>query len=333
MNGALPLIQCENISKDYINKKGLKIHAVSSVNLSVNRGETFGLIGESGCGKSTLGYLLVHLLEPSEGHVLFNGKDIAQNSHVEERELRRKAQIIFQDPYASLDPKMKIGTLVREELDIYHVGKTKADREQLVNKMLAQVGLDSSFRQLRPTTLSGGQLQRVAIAQALILRPSFVVCDEPVSSLDVSIQAQVLNLLKDLQKIYHLTYFFISHNLNVMSYMADRIAVMYMGTIVELGSARQITEHPLHPYTKALFEASAVSAMTGQKVVLMDGDVSESSHFPSGCLFNQRCRYCRPVCRKISPPLLQTDDGRFCACHFTACAKTSQPDIIRADYE
>lgn len=250
------LIQCEHLSKSYNDSNNQKFTAVDNVSLEIYKGETFGLVGESGCGKTTLGYMLLDLLEPTSGKIIYNKKNVLDFSNKEKKEFRKDCQIIFQDPYASIDSKKKLSFLIREGLDIHHIGKNKAERDQIVEQIMRNVGLDISMKNRKPESLSGGQRQRVAIAQALILNPKFIVCDEPVSALDVLIQAQVLNLLKDLQKKFSLTYLFISHNLNVVSYMSDRIAVMNKGKIVEMGPTEQIIKNPQNSYTKELFNSA-----------------------------------------------------------------------------
>lgn len=255
------LIQCENLSMIYKNSSGQEKTAVKNVSLSIYKGETFGLVGESGCGKTTLGYMMLDLIKPVSGRVFFKNNDIEKFNGAQKKNFHKDCQIIFQDPYASIDGKRKIAFLIREGLDIHHIGKTMAERDALVDAVMKSVGLDCAIKKRTPQTLSGGQRQRIAIAQALVLNPQFIVCDEPVSALDVLIQAQVLNLLKDLQKQYSLTYLFISHNLNVVSYMADRIAVMYKGEIVETGRTEQIIKNPVHPYTKELFKAANLASL------------------------------------------------------------------------
>lgn len=310
-----PFVACEGLTKIYRNNRKRQVLAVNNLDLAIHKGETFGLVGESGCGKSTFGNLLVRLLEPTEGRILFEGRDITHVSHAREKQLRRSMQIIFQDPYASINPKKRIGWLVEEPLVIHGIGNPGNDRKRRVEEMLEAVGLDASFMKRWPSELSGGQRQRVAIANALILNPSFVVCDEAVSALDVSVQAQVLNLLKELQQSRGLTYLFISHNLNVVSYMADRIAVMYLGNLVEIGNTDQLATTPRHPYTQALFSASEDVDGPYHERIVLHGDIPSPSSPPSGCPFHPRCRMCAPRCTHDKPALAILSDGRYCACH------------------
>ncbi len=253
------LLECENLSKKYTDSFSRKTVAVKDVSLQIKEGETFGLVGESGCGKTTLGYTLLNLLEKNSGTVRFWGRDIDSFNRKEKQEFRRNCQIIFQDPYSSIDKKYSIFSLIKESLDIHHIGSCFEEKKRIVEEIMQNVGLDVSMKDRKPSTLSGGQRQRVAIAQALVLKPKFIVCDEIVSALDVMIQAQILKLLKELQKKFSLTYFFISHDLNVVSYMADRIAVMYNGEIVECAATSQIIASPQHPYTKQLFESAGLA--------------------------------------------------------------------------
>lgn len=311
MERSTPMISVQALTKEF--KQGRdKILAVNGIDLEIYRGEIFGLVGESGCGKSTLGHMLVHLINPSFGKIMLNGEDITSPTAGRKKSLCRQIQLVFQDPYASIDTGKTVGWLLDELLRIHRLGN-KHRRRQEVLKMLSAVGLDESFYTRFPNELSGGQRQRVAIALALILQPDFVVCDEPVSALDVSVQAQVLNLLQQLRQSMGLTYLFISHDLNVVSYISDRIGVMYLGRIVELGSADEITEKPLHPYTKALFSSSVNLADTGERIVL-SGELPSPSQPPSGCPFHTRCPQCIDRCR-TEPPQLKKTGGRMCACH------------------
>lgn len=252
------LIECSRLSKSYADMAGRKTQAVKEVSLAIREGETFGLVGESGCGKTTLGYMLLDLVKPSSGTIRFDGKDISSLSRQNKKDFRKNCQIIFQDPYSSINARKSIAFLIREGLDIHRIGKNRKERDEIVKNIMQSVGLDAAMADTLPTKLSGGQRQRIAIAQSLVLRPRFVVCDEIVSALDVIIQSQVLNLLKKLQKEFSLTFLFISHDLNVVSYMADTIAVMYQGEIVESGATETLIRNPLHPYTRQLFECAAV---------------------------------------------------------------------------
>lgn len=309
---ASPLLRTENLTKVFQQGK-TDITAVNDLNLEINRGEVFGLVGESGCGKSTLGHMLVHLLRPTAGKIFFDGEDITAPQKARLKELCRMIQLVFQDPYASIDTGKTIGWLLEEPLKIHKLC-SRTERKETVMDMLNAVGLDESFYRRFPTELSGGQRQRVAIALALILKPEFVICDEPVSALDVSVQAQVLNLLLELREKFKLTYLFISHDLNVVSYISDRIGVMYLGNLVELGSAVAVSENPLHPYTRALFSATADPDSESERIVL-SGDPPSPADPPTGCAFHTRCPYCTARCKTEKPAFRSFGDGRFCACH------------------
>lgn len=308
------LLQTKNLSKVYSDSKKSTVKAVNNINLEIYKGETFGLVGESGCGKSTFGQMLVNLLEPTQGQILFEGENIFKNRS-SKKQIPQKIQMIFQDPYSSLNPKKKIGWLLEESLVIHRKDLSKAQRVQSVDEMLELVGLDKTYKDRYPSQLSGGQRQRVSIAIALILNPQFVVCDEAVSALDVSVQAQILNLLNDLQDKFKLTYLFISHNLNVVSYMSDRIGVMYLGSIVELGDAVTIAENPVHPYTKMLFSSSMNVGQQKEKAEIK-GELPSPSDPPGGCAFHTRCKYCTEVCSSARPELKTLPDGRQTACHY-----------------
>lgn len=308
-----PLLQVQGLTKEFRQGRD-KILAVDGIDLEIQKGEIFGLVGESGCGKSTLGQMLVHLLEPTAGKIFLDGQDVTFPSKKEFRALCRRMQIIFQDPYASIDTAKSVGWLLEEPLRIHRLFETREKRKEAALKMLQAVGLDDSCYARWPDELSGGQRQRVAIALALILEPDFVVCDEPVSALDVSIQAQVLNLLLDLRKSFGLTYLFISHDLNVVSYLSDRIGVMYLGNLVELGNSGDVSRLPLHPYTQALFSASAdLERKEGR--ILLSGDLPSPSDPPAGCPFHTRCSHCVDRCKTEKPALRSFGNGRCCACH------------------
>lgn len=311
--------------------RDLKVHfgevkAVDGVSIDIRKGETLGLVGESGCGKSTLGLAILRLTEPTEGQVLFRNRDLAKLSNREMREHRRHLQIIFQDPYASLNPRMTVGQIVREPLDTFRLA-TGREADERVRELLETVGLSERFIKRYPHEFSGGQRQRIGIARALAVDPAFIVADEPISALDVSIQAQILNLLERLRREKKLTYLFISHDLRAIRHVSDRVAVMYLGKLVEIAEARTIYDEPLMPYTKALISAVPVPdpevEATRQRIVL-DGDVPSPINPPDGCRFHTRCPYVIDVCKKVVPPLVEIKRN-----HFAACIRISpeQPDI------
>ena len=309
------LIRIEQVTKDFKDSSRRRVRAVDHLSLSVYKGETFGLVGESGCGKSTTGNLLVRLLTPNEGHIYYRGEEITGLSERDFRPLRKEIQMVFQDPYGSINPKKKIGWLLEEPLRLHRKDLTKETRADMVNRLLKVVGLDESYANRYPKALSGGQRQRVSIALALILNPAFVVADEPVSALDVSVQAQILNLLRKLKDEFSLTLMLISHDLNVVSYLADRIGIMYLGNLVEIGTQEQITQRPAHPYTQALFAASEREAGGTGDAPVLSGDVPSPSDPPSGCPFHTRCPMCREICQTEKPGLRETEPGHSVACH------------------
>ena len=290
------------------------VHAVENVNLEIQEGETLGIVGESGCGKSTLGRMIVRLEQPTDGVILFEGDDLAKVSKKKLRSLRKRFQMIFQDPYASLNPRRQIGQIVEEPMRVHGVGK--AERTARAKELLKKVGLDENAYEKYPHEFSGGQRQRVVIARALALNPRLVVADEPVSALDVSIQAQVLNIFKDLQKELQLTYVFIAHDLGVVRHVSDRIAVMYLGKIVELADADDLYEHPAHPYSQALLSANPrMGADDKRERIILKGDIPNPINRPDGCAFNPRCPKAQAICRTTSPELT-TIGTRLVACHF-----------------
>lgn len=297
------------------------LRAVDGVDIEVRQGETLGVVGESGCGKSTLARLLTQLLAPTAGTLRFNGRDVTRIERAEARRLRRETQLIFQDPAGSLNPRRTVGQIVRAGLDIHRVG-SKVERRAAVRDALTSVGLPSDAAARYPQELSGGQRQRVGIARALVLRPRFVVADEPISALDVSIQAQILNLMMDLKQDFGLTYVFIAHDLAAVAYVSDRIAVMYLGQIVELGPARDVAERPQHPYTVALLSSVLTTNQTkGTRRVVLKGDVPSPMSPPSGCRFRTRCPLARQICTDVAPSLVQRDDPQsdhLTACHFAS---------------
>jgi oligopeptide/dipeptide ABC transporter ATP-binding protein len=297
-------------------KHELTIRAVDDVSFAITRGETFGLVGESGCGKTTLGQTIIRLYNPTSGQVIFNGTDISKLGSGDLRKHRRGLQMIFQDPSASLDPRMTVGSIVAEPLNIFGIG-SREERRNRVRELLKVVGLNQYFVNRYPHEFSGGQRQRIGIARALALNPSLIICDEPVSALDVSIQAQVLNLLRTLQDEFNLTYLFIAHNLAVVAHISDRVGVMYLGKLVEIGDSREITERPRHPYTQALISAVPIPVPGKRRDrIILEGDVPSPANPPSGCRFHPRCPIARADCAEVEPSLRELEPGHWVACHY-----------------
>ncbi len=297
-------------------KSAMTIRAVDDVSFKVRRGETFGLVGESGCGKTTLGQTIIRLYNPTSGNIIFNGTDISTLKPASLRQHRRKMQMIFQDPSASLDPRMTVGSIISEPLNIYGIG-TKEERRERVRELLRVVGLNSYFTNRYPHEFSGGQRQRIGIARSLAMNPDLVICDEPVSALDVSVQAQVLNLLRQLQSDFNLTYLFIAHNLAVVAHISDRVGVMYLGKLVEIGESKTITEQPKHPYTQALISAIPIADPHRQRDrIILEGDVPSPANPPTGCRFHPRCPVARPDCSEREPLLREITPGHWVACHY-----------------
>jgi oligopeptide transport system ATP-binding protein len=315
------MIQARNLSKNFSVGGGLfsrpdYVHAVDSVSFSVDRGETFGLVGESGCGKSTLGRLLIRLIEPTGGVVHFDGVDLTKASTSEMRSMRRRMQIVHQNPYAAIDPRMRASDVVAQPLIVHKVMDRRAARSRAI-ELLEQVGLTARHSTRYPHQLSGGQLQRVAIARAISLEPELLILDEPTSALDVSVQAQILRLLEELRAAHDLTYVFISHDLSVIRYISDTIGVMYLGRIVESGPARDVFDAPRHPYSRALLEAAPEPDFSVRKPLsVLEGNVPSALNPPEGCHFHERCPIAQPVCGEISPDLKTEAGGRRVACHF-----------------
>jgi oligopeptide/dipeptide ABC transporter ATP-binding protein len=317
------LVEVEHLTKHFSVKQGVfaygkgVVHAVEDVSLAVKKGETLGIVGESGCGKSTTARLMVRLLEPTSGTVRFEGTDITHFSQRRLRELRQQMQIIFQDPYSSLNPRKSVGQIVAEPFAIH---RTTKDVKQRVQELLARVGLNPEHYNRYPHEFSGGQRQRIGIARAVALQPKLIVCDEPVSALDVSVQAQILNLLKDLQKDFDLTYVFISHDLSVIRQVSDRIAVMYLGRVVEIGASESLYEHPRHPYTAALLSAVPrpnTNGGTTRQRIMLGGDVPSPVNPPSACVFHPRCPRFHPGHCDVELPLLRPFEGDHeAACHY-----------------
>ena len=303
------LLEVQKVKKEFVTSKSLTgkplkiVHAVDSVDLTIYEGETIGVVGESGCGKSTLGRCILQLIRPTAGNVLYRGEDITKLNKEQMRQMRRKMQLIFQDPYASLNPRMTVLELIMAPLEAFGIG-TMEERVQRVKEIMELVGMPENMMNRYPHEFSGGQRQRIVIARALVLNPEFVVCDEPVSALDVSVRAQVLNLIQELKKKKHLTYMFISHDLSVVKYISDRIAVMYLGRIVEIAEKNELYNNPQHPYTKALLSAIPIPDVDNKmKREILTGDVPSPLNPPSGCYFHTRCKYATERCKTECPAL------------------------------
>jgi oligopeptide/dipeptide ABC transporter ATP-binding protein len=322
MNGTGPLVSVRSLKKEFPIRKGVlsrqvgSVKAVNDVSFDVARGETLGVVGESGCGKTTTGRAILRLIEPTSGEISFEGREVRSMGTSELRALRREMQIIFQDPVSSLNPRMSIGAIIREGLTILKLAEGAA-ADARVSKLLQEVGLRPEYSNRYPHEFSGGQRQRIGIARALSVEPKFIVCDEPVSALDVSVQAQVINLLEDLQRDHDLTYMFIAHDLSVVEHIADRVAVMYLGKIVELATADDLYREPLMPYTQALLSAVPVADPKARKErIILQGDVPSPANPPSGCVFHPRCHHPAKdaACAAIVPPLEEKTPGHFAAC-------------------
>ncbi len=322
MNGTQPLLSVRNLRKEFPIKKGVlarqvgAVKAVNDVSFDVARGETLGVVGESGCGKTTTGRTILRLIEATSGDIKFEGRDVRSMGTTELRALRREMQIIFQDPVSSLNPRMTVGAIIREGLTIHKLAEGAA-ADARVRQLLQEVGLRPEYSNRYPHEFSGGQRQRIGIARALSVEPRFIVCDEPVSALDVSVQAQVINLLGDLQREHDLTYMFIAHDLSVVEHIADRVAVMYLGKVVELATADDLYREPLMPYTQALLSAVPVADPHARKErIILQGDVPSPANPPSGCVFHPRCHHPAKdaACAKIVPPLEEKAPGHLVAC-------------------
>jgi len=316
------LLEVKHLKKHFPIKGGVfsktigYVYAVDDVNFTLAKGETLGLVGESGCGKSTTGRTILRLIEPTAGAISFEGQDITTLDKSAMRALRREMQIIFQDPYASLNPRMTVGSIIGEPLEIHKIAKG-SEKEERVVSLLQKVGLRAEDMRKYPHEFSGGQRQRIGIARALALNPKLIVCDEPVSALDVSIQAQVINLLEDLQAEFGLSYLFIAHNLNVVEHISNRVAVMYLGQIVELASDEELYKNPQHPYTEALLSAVPIPDPTVKKKrIILEGDVPSPINPPKGCHFHTRCMYKEKICEEVEPEFKDIGGGHWVACHF-----------------
>lgn len=316
-----PLLQVKGLKKYFpitaglFNKQIGQVKAVDDLSFVVYRGETLGIVGESGCGKSTTGRMLMRLIEPTEGSILFEKEEVTKLSPKQLRKVRRDMQMIFQDPFASLNPRHTVEKILEEPLIVHGIG-SKEERRKKVREMLEVVGLSSYHAKRYPHQFSGGQRQRIGIARALMTKPKLIIADEPVSALDVSIQAQVLNLLEDLQKEFGLTYIFIAHDLGVVRHISDRVGVMYLGRMVELASSEELYRHPKHPYTKALLEAVPIPDPEYKKEKqLLTGDLPSPSNPPTGCAFHTRCQACMDICKTTKPEWKEVGNGHYVACH------------------
>lgn len=313
------LIEVKNLKKYFTKKSGLikkeikEVKAVDDVSFYIKKGETLGLVGESGCGKSTLGRTLIRLYDVTDGEILFDGEDISKKSEKELKNFRKRTQTIFQDPYASLNPNMTVKDIIREPLDI-HTNFSKDEKDKIVYEMLEKVGLNKEHATRYPHEFSGGQRQRIGIARALSVKPDFIFCDEPISALDVSIQAQIINLLEDLQKELGITYLFIAHDLSMVKHISHRVCVMYLGKVVEIGSSEDIYENPKHPYTKALL-SSIPKIDDDTEEEILEGDVPSPLNPPSGCRFRTRCKYAKEICSKENPPRVDFGNEHYAYCH------------------
>ena len=317
------LLNVEHLKKYFNVGKNQIVHAVEDVNFFIRKGETFGLVGESGCGKTTLGRSVIRLHEPTAGKIVYNGETVYDEKLGKKKQpnmlpFRQKMQIIFQDPSASLDPRMTVGEIIGEALDIHKICKTKEERTDRINELLERVGLNSEHSNRYPHEFSGGQQQRIGIARALAVEPEFIVCDEPISALDVSIQSQIVNMLEDMQDELGLTYLFIAHDISVVRHISDRIGVMYLGTMMELGKSDVLYKKPLHPYTKTLLSAVPVPdpelSKTRQRIIL-EGDIPSPIDPPSGCRFHTRCPYATEICSQKAPEWREIEPDHYAACH------------------
>ncbi|WP_044339710.1 ABC transporter ATP-binding protein [Rossellomorea aquimaris] len=316
-----PLLKVENLKKHFPITGGIlgrpvsSVKAVDGVSFTVNKGETLGIVGESGCGKSTTGRMLMRLIDPSEGKVTFEDRELTSLSNSEMRKIRREMQMVFQDPFASLNPRHTVEQILEEPLKVHGIGSAK-ERKKRVHELLNIVGLSSYHAKRYPHQFSGGQRQRIGIARALMTNPKLIIADEPVSALDVSIQSQVLNLMQDLQKEFGLTYIFIAHDLGVVRHISDRVGVMYLGKMVELSNSETLYEKPLHPYTQALLSAVPVPDPDFKReTILLQGDIPSPSNPPSGCTFHTRCPHATEICKQKVPEFKEHQPGHYVACH------------------
>ncbi len=316
-----PLLEVNNLKKHFPITKGIfskevgAVKAVDGLSFTINKGETLGIVGESGCGKSTAARMIIRLIESSEGSIRLEGQEISEINGKELRAIRKDIQMVFQDPFASLNPRWTVRRTLLEPMKVYGIGKQR-DREEKVYDLLNKVGLDESYAYRHPHEFSGGQRQRIGIARALVLNPKLIIADEPVSALDISVQSQVINLLQDLQEEYDLTYLFITHDLSVVEHIADRVAVMYLGKIVELADKEKLFNNPLHPYTEALISAAPeVETENKKERIILSGDVPSPANPPKGCPFHTRCPKAMDICKEETPKFKETFEGQYTACH------------------
>ena len=324
------LLRAENLCKDFeTGKKGQTLHAVSDVTLEIYKGETLALVGESGCGKSTLARTLIHLLPATSGKVYFHDQEITGLKDKQFKPIRKKMQMVFQDPYASLDPRMNVRNIIAEPLITHRVCGTKEETTQKVEELMNKVGVPLEFLNRYPHQFSGGQRQRIGIARAIALDPELLVCDEPVSALDVSVQSQVLNLFKHLQKSMNLTYLFIGHDLSVINFIADRVCVMFLGRVCEVADKEELYSHPMHPYTNFLMDAipQADPHLRDEHRMLLEGEIPSPVNPPSGCYFHTRCPYCTERCKNEAPAMREYKNGHKCACHL--CEEKYKDDLVK----
>ncbi len=310
-------IQVKNLKKYFHVGRNAILKAVDDVSFDIKKGETLGLVGESGCGKTTCGRTIIGMYNATAGEVIIDGKNIHGMSQSQKKEFTKKAQVIFQDPYASLDPRMTVGDIIGEGIDIHNIYKGK-ERTERIQQLLALVGINKEHASRFPHDFSGGQRQRIGIASALAIEPEFIMCDEPISALDVSIQAQIVNLLIKLQKELGLTYLFIAHDLSMVRHISDRVGVMYLGKMVELSTSKKVYENPLHPYTQALMSAIPIpdpDLEKNRKRIMLEGDVPSPINPKPGCRFASRCKYAKPICMDQDPEFKEIEDGHFVACH------------------
>lgn len=317
-----PLLEVKNLKKHFVVRaiKGNNLlYALNGISFSIKYGETFGLVGESGSGKTTASRIIIQLEKPTSGQIYFDGVEMSKITKRKMTQKRKDMQMVFQDPFASLNPRMTIGKIVSEPLVIFNIGNKKTQRKNVI-EILSLVGLNKDFYNRYPHELSGGQRQRVGIARAIALQPKFIICDEPVSALDVSVQSQILNLLEKLQCELGITYLFIAHSLNVIRFIADTIGVMYLGKMLEIGDTEELFKKPLHPYTEALISAnpSLNPRMKGDKKIILKGEAPSPTQLPNGCYFHERCQYCQEICTKEEPPM-HILENRKVLCHFPLC--------------